>query len=68
MNWWLFLTPDDSLTPKDNHNRHTTLDNLLDIRQDKIVTLFVTPPTKNPPQITLRGIFVEHRRIELLTF
>ena len=24
--------------------------------------------TKNPPQIVLRGIFVEHRRIELLTF
>ena len=24
--------------------------------------------TKNPPQTILRGIFVEHRRIELLTF
>ncbi len=24
--------------------------------------------TKNPPQTDLRGIFVEHRRIELLTF
>ena len=32
------------------------------------VTFFVTFYTKNPPQTTLRGIFVEHRRIELLTF
>ena len=29
------------------------------------VTLFVTFYTKNPPQTTLRGIFVEHRRNEL---
>ena len=32
------------------------------------VTLFVALDTKNPPQTILRGIFVEHRRIELLTF
>ena len=30
--------------------------------------LFVALDTKNPPQTILRGIFVEHRRIELLTF
>ena len=31
-------------------------------------TFFGPLDTKNPPQTILRGIFVEHRRIELLTF
>ena len=44
------------------------MNSLIGLSIDIIVTLFDTLYTKNPPQTNLRGIFVEHRRIELLTF
>ena len=55
-------------TWKEVPNLYTTVRNFFNLLLFKNGTLFGPLYTKNPPQTTLRGIFVEHRRIELLTF